>query len=73
MKLVKIGQVYLNFDQVRHVRDPGGAGSGAPLTIDFARGQALILHTQADSLRTWLAANATDALAPPVSTSPTAV
>ncbi len=64
MNLVKIGQVVINFEKVRYVRDQGTAGSGAPLTIDFGQGQTLDLHAQVDSLRTWLAANSIDVLAP---------
>ena len=60
MNLVKIGQVVINFEQVRYVRDQGTMGSGAPMTIDFGHGQTLDLHAQVDALRTWLAANSTN-------------
>ena len=71
MMLVKIGQVYINFDQVHYIRDPGGLGSGAPLTIEFTRGQPLVLQAQVDTLRQWLASNSTNVLPPVVPPAPT--
>ncbi|MDB5350785.1 MAG: hypothetical protein JWN86_2032 [Planctomycetota bacterium] len=68
MKLVKLGQIILNFDLATYIRDPGGAGSSAPLMVEFGPGQCLEVVAGADVLRAWLAANLTDITPAPAST-----
>ncbi len=60
MTLVKLGHILLNLDLATSIRDPGGVGSPEPLMVEFGTGQCLEVLANADTLRSWLAANSTD-------------
>lgn len=65
MKLVEIGRVTINFDQVNYVRDPSAEGGSGAITVVFASGATLEILTHANTLMTWLGANLYDPASPP--------
>ena len=68
MNLLKIGQTYINLDQVACIRDlattnsSGGPVDG-PIQVEFAGGHVAHFAQQADSLRSWLGSNVTASVA----------
>ncbi len=56
MKLVRIGHIVFNFDQVIYIKD---SGTG-PLMVEVQGGKCIDLVGQADALRAWIAANVTN-------------
>ena len=62
MRLIRVGQVTINFDLVTGVRDlsvtdASGQVHPGPVRVEFGGGNSMDIRHGADELRSWLVAN----------------
>ncbi len=76
MNMLKIGQTYINLDQVGCIRDlattnSSGSAVEGPVQFEFSGGHLAHFAQQADAIRAWLGANVTASVATTPNSLPT--